>query len=233
MWLNLFLKTFVAGLVPLLRSSSDRGPGFRSDLVKELMSKLGIKQRHSSPYYYPQCNGLVEKINGMICKIITKHVGEKAQTWDRHLNAALWAYRMSFKASLGYTPFHLVYGQEAILPIEVELSSLRVLVREGGNVKEKLKQRILDLEKLTLNREAAMEHYAEEADKRRIKFNKKLAVKEIKEGSLVLRYDNRFDYNKSDKFSPHWEGPFKVLKRFENGSYQLMGTSLASNIRQG
>ena len=30
---------------------SDRGPGFRGDLVKELMTKLGIKQRHSSPYY--------------------------------------------------------------------------------------------------------------------------------------------------------------------------------------
>ena len=67
---------------------SDRGPGFRGDLVKELMTKLGIKQRHSSPYY-PQCNGLVEKVNGMICKIITKNVGEKAQTWDKHLNAAL------------------------------------------------------------------------------------------------------------------------------------------------
>ena len=52
-----------------------------------------------------------------------------------------------------------------------------------------------------------MEHYAEEADKRRSKFNKKLAVKEIKEGSLVLRYDNRFDYNKSDKFAPHWDLP--------------------------
>ena len=58
---------------------SDRGPGFRGDLVKELMTKLGIKQRHSSPYY-PQCNVLVENVNGMICKIITKHVGEKAQT---------------------------------------------------------------------------------------------------------------------------------------------------------
>ena len=58
---------------------SDRGPGFRSDLVKELMRKLEIKQRHSSPYY-PQCNGLVKKINGMIYKIITKHAGEKAHT---------------------------------------------------------------------------------------------------------------------------------------------------------
>ena len=70
-----------------------------------------------------------------------------------------------------------------------------------------------------------MEHYAEEVDKRRIRFNKKLAVKEIKEGSLVLRYDNRFDYNKSDKFSPHWEGPFKVLEKFANGSYQLVDIS--------
>ena len=48
--------------------------------------------------------------------------------------------------------------------------------------------------------------------------NSKLAIKDIKEGSLVLRYDNRFDYNKSDKFLPHWEGPFKVLERFANGS---------------
>ena len=76
-----------------------------------------------------------------------------------------------------------------------------------------------------MDREATMEHYAKEADKRRIQFNKKLAVKEIKEGALVLRYDNRFDYKKSDKFSPHWEGPFKVLERFANGSYQLVDIS--------
>ena len=195
MWPNLCLITFVVGLVHLLKSN-------------------------------PQCNGLVEKVNGMICKIITKHVGEKTQTWDKHLNAALWAYRTSFKASLGYTPFHLVYGQEAILPFEVQRrSSLRVMVQHEDNPKEKLKQHILDLEKLTLNREATMEHYAEEAEKRRYKFNKKLAVKDIKEGSLVLRYDNRFDYNKSDKFLPHWEGPFKVLEKFSNGSYQLMDIS--------
>ena len=100
-------------------------------------------------------------------------------------------------------------------------------------VKQKLKQRILDLEKLTLNREAAMEHYAEEANKRRIKFNEKLAMKDIKEGSLVLRYDNRFDYNKSDKFTPHWEGPFKVLEKFANGSYQLVDISGRQHQTQG
>ena len=58
--------------------------------------------------------------------------------------------------------------------------------------------------------------------KRRRSFNKKLATKEIKEGSLVVRYGNRFDHKKDDKFVPHWEGPYKVVNMFENGSYQLM-----------
>ena len=41
----------------------------------------------------------------------------------------------------------------------------------------------------------------------------------------MLRYDNRFDYNKGDKFLSHWEGPFKVLEKLSNGSYQLMDIS--------
>ncbi|MCO5605686.1 hypothetical protein L7F22_059870 [Adiantum nelumboides] len=41
---------------------SDRGLGFRGDRVGELLKKLKIKRRHSTAYY-PQCNGLVEKVN--------------------------------------------------------------------------------------------------------------------------------------------------------------------------
>ena len=37
--------------VPLLEILSNRGPGFRGDLMGELMEKLGIARRHSTPYY--------------------------------------------------------------------------------------------------------------------------------------------------------------------------------------
>ncbi|MCO5567926.1 hypothetical protein L7F22_021622 [Adiantum nelumboides] len=124
---------------------SDRGPGFRTNLLDALLENLSIKHVHSTPYY-PQCNGLVEKTNGVLCKIITKHVRDRPQDWDKHLIAALWAYRTSFKVSTQFTPYHLVYGQEALLPIEVELGSLRVLARETTSSKEKLEQRILDLQ---------------------------------------------------------------------------------------
>ncbi|MCO5583139.1 hypothetical protein L7F22_037047 [Adiantum nelumboides] len=124
---------------------SDRGPGFRADVLDALLENLSIKHVLSTPYY-PQCNGLVEKTNGVLCKIITKHVRDRPQDWDKYLTAALWAYRTSFKVSTQFTPYHLVHGQEALLPIEVELGSLRVLARETTSSKEKLEQRILDLQ---------------------------------------------------------------------------------------
>ncbi|MCO5610139.1 hypothetical protein L7F22_064374 [Adiantum nelumboides] len=102
---------------------SDRGLGFRGDLVGQLLQQLGISRRHSSPYY-PQCNRLVKKVNGMICRIITKQANNRSKDWDRHLNTALWAYRTSFKTTLGYTLYQLVFGKEAILAIEVQLASL-------------------------------------------------------------------------------------------------------------
>ena len=202
---------------------SDRGPGFRADLVGELMKKLKIERRHSTPYY-PQCNGLVEKVNGIVCKILTKQVHARPQDWDKHLHAAMWAYRTSFKTTLGFTPFHLVYGQEALLPIELEITSLRVLSSQEGSQAEKVNQRIVDLERLQLDREEAINHYSMEAEKRQEKFNKKLENKDIGEGSLVLRYDSRFDNRKDGKFLYRWEGPFVVLKKYDNGSYRLQDT---------
>ena len=89
----------------------------------------------------------MEKVNGMICKIITKQAYMKPKLWDKHLNVALWAYRTSLKTSLGFTPFHLVYVQEALLPIQVELASLRVLAEcKGDEEKERVQQCIIDLE---------------------------------------------------------------------------------------
>ena len=83
------------------------------------------------------------------------------------MNAALWAYHTSFRTSLGFTPFHLVHGQEALLPIDVELSSLRVLLHSQKKGKEALKECLLDLERLALNREEAIQYYARHAEARR------------------------------------------------------------------
>ncbi|MCO5554207.1 hypothetical protein L7F22_007735 [Adiantum nelumboides] len=202
-----------------------RGPGFRGDLVGELMKKLEIERRHSTPYY-PQCSGLVEKVNGMIYKIITKHMVSKPKDWDKHLSAALWAYRTSFRTSLDYTLYHLVFGKEEILPIEVQLASLKILATKNeGTPSDQLKQVILDLERLELDREMAIEHYTTQVERRRQKFIEGLKDKELKRGMLVLCYNNRFDTRKDKKLMPRWEGPNVIRKKYTNGSYRLQNIS--------
>jgi hypothetical protein len=42
------------------------------------------------------------------------------------LSEALWAHHISKHSTTKVTPFELVYGQEAILPIEVNLDALRI-----------------------------------------------------------------------------------------------------------
>ena len=59
--------------------------------------------------------------------ILTKMV-VTYKDWAKKLPSALWGYRTSICASTGATPYSLVYGSDAMLPIEVEIQSLRVLV---------------------------------------------------------------------------------------------------------
>ena len=46
--------------------------------------------------------------------------------WDDKVHAVLWAYRTAYKKGTGYTPFQLVYGLEAVVPIEFVVPSLHI-----------------------------------------------------------------------------------------------------------
>ena len=70
--------------------------------------------------------GAVEAANKNVKKIIAKAT-ETYKDWHEKLPFALRAYRTGVWTSTGATPYSLVYGMEAILPIEVEIPSLRVL----------------------------------------------------------------------------------------------------------
>ena len=71
-------------------------------------------------------NGAVEAANKNVKKIIAKAT-ETYKDWHEKLPFVLHACRTEVCTSTGATPYSLVYGMEAVLPIEVEIPSLRVL----------------------------------------------------------------------------------------------------------
>ena len=49
------------------------------------------------------------------------------QSWDKELNKALWACRMTHKLSIGFTPFDLVYEEDAMMPANVLFPSIKMM----------------------------------------------------------------------------------------------------------
>ena len=101
----------------------DRGVHFRGE-VDTLVKEYGIRH-HRSSAYRPQTNGVVEAANKNIKRILRKMV-ETSRDWSEKLPFALWAYCISFRMSTRATPFSLEYGMEVVLPVEIEVGSLKV-----------------------------------------------------------------------------------------------------------
>ncbi|MCO5607222.1 hypothetical protein L7F22_061415 [Adiantum nelumboides] len=198
---------------------SDNGPGFRRGLLTEVCEELKISHRHSTPYY-PQSNGLVEKANGIIAGIIRKMVESKPKRWDNFLDGAIWAYKTTYRDATQFTPFHLVYGQEALQPIELNIPTIKLTGRQEQSNDEAWIDRLLNLVELEWKREAAYHCYKKQAMQLKDKLNEGIKDKEIKEKSLVLRYNNALDNRFDAKFEHRWEGPFIVKKAFTGGYYQ-------------
>ena len=59
-------------------------------------------------------------------KRILQRMIETFRDWSEKLPFALWASQTSFRTSIGATPYSLVYSMEAVLPVEIEMGSLRV-----------------------------------------------------------------------------------------------------------
>ena len=102
---------------------SDRGVHFRAE-VDTLVQRYSIRH-HRSSAYRSQINGTVEVANKNIKKILRRMV-KTFQDCSEKLPFALWVYRTSFCTSIGVIPYSLVYGMEVVLPVEIEMSSLRV-----------------------------------------------------------------------------------------------------------
>lgn len=105
--------------------STDRATIFIESKVVRYAQSRNIELVASTPYY-AQANGQVKAINKILINLIKTHVKQKSKNWHATLTQILRAYRNSPKGATGTTPFKLVYGQDIVLPIEINLQSLRL-----------------------------------------------------------------------------------------------------------
>ena len=200
---------------------SDNGSHFQ-DAVAKLFREYNIKHHKSSPYR-PQTNGAVEAANKTIGKILKKSA-QNYRDWHLRLPYALWGYRTSIRTSTGATPYSLVYGMEAVLPIELEVQSIRVVMEGEIPEAEWVESRYNQLCMLEEKRLRAMYHTQGYQRRAMRAFNKKVKPRELRIGDMVLKEirNPMRDPREKGKFKPNWSGPFLIKEIFSGGGVRLV-----------
>ena len=105
------LNNYFSKYGPVERILSDQG---RSFLSKEFLSflKLWNITKSTSTSYYPQTQGLVERLNKTIIEILKRYISEAHDTWDESVDMATYAYNTSIQRTTGMTPYEVMFGRK-------------------------------------------------------------------------------------------------------------------------
>ncbi|WJZ90916.1 hypothetical protein VitviT2T_010031 [Vitis vinifera] len=198
---------------------SDRGVHFRAE-VDTLVQRYSIRH-HGSSAYGPQTNGAVEAANKNIKRILQRMVGT-SWDWSEKLPFALWAYQTSFRTSTGATPYSLVYGMEAMLPVEIKMGSLRVALEQQIPEADWAQARFDQLNLLDERRLRAADHVRAYQRKMARTFKKRVRPRPLRIGDLVLKVIRGLIRDPRGKFRPNWSGPYFIRELTLEGAAWLM-----------
>lgn len=200
---------------------SDNASYFKCKAMVALCEKYNIQHAFSASYN-PTANGQAEAFNKVLCNILKKMVSGNKRDWHERLPEALWAYRTTVRTATGCTPYNLIYGSEAVLPLEIQLPSLRIATLLT-NPDENAQIRLAELEALDEKRLAVQQRLEIYQAQVAGAFNKKVKFRSFKVGDLVLTVRRPIIVTRKSKgkFEPKWEGPYVITRVFSKGAYEL------------
>jgi hypothetical protein len=74
-------------------------------------------------------NDQVEVVNKSLKIILQRTINLAKSNWHLMLYLELWDYQTSIKTATSFSPFQLIYGLEAVFPIECQIPSLKLPVQ--------------------------------------------------------------------------------------------------------
>ncbi|PON56997.1 hypothetical protein PanWU01x14_177270, partial [Parasponia andersonii] len=136
----------------------------------------------------------------------------------------MWANRTTEPRSMGRTPFAMVYGSEAMIPIETGLPTLRSEVVRDTSLNEQQLSRNTELLKET--RGMALVHLASYHQQARSYYARKVSARRFNAGDWVMKVRT----GNSSKLDFNWVGPYEVIKALDNGAYVLKELKIGKSL---
>jgi transposase InsO family protein len=205
---------------------TDNGTNFTSGEFQEFAKELGIKIKYAS-VAHPKSNGQVEKANGLVCaglkKRLLRPLKRAADAWVEELPLVLWSLRTTPNSLTGYTPFFLLFGAEAVLPMDVRYCAPRVI----AYIKEDAQKALADAQDLLDEaRDVALARSAVYQQSLRNYHSRRVRGRSFEPGNLVLRLKQ----TNTSKLEPPWEGPYLIHDVIPGGAYRLRNRKTGVDI---
>ena len=134
------------------------------------------------------------------------------------LSSVPWAYHTTPRTATGETPFNMTFDTEAVILIEIGLSTLRTENFEEEANSEQLRANVGLLEE---TQEWAQQRLVAYEQKVARYNNSRMKTKIFRLGDLVLHHAEVSQSQGQGKLTPNWEGPYQVVKAFNRGAYRL------------
>uniref|UniRef100_A0A8C5PY34 Integrase catalytic domain-containing protein n=1 Tax=Leptobrachium leishanense TaxID=445787 RepID=A0A8C5PY34_9ANUR len=173
------------------RLLTDQGRDFESRL-KEMLKLLQIEKSRTTPYH-PEVDGPPERFNRTLLDLLGTLKDVQKRMWSQHVKTLVHAYNYTRHKSTGFSPYFLMFGREARLPIDIRLG-----VSSDGLSHESHYQYVKNL-KTNLQRAYELAERAtdkiNENNKRR--YDSKIRYKDIQPGDKVLLRPETWEFQGS------------------------------------
>ena len=111
----------------------------QAHLLKKLCEDIGTQQVFASLEHL-QMNGQVESANRVLLRGLKRRLEKAKGSWAEEVPRIVWAYHTIEQSGTHETPFSLVYGCDAMIPVEIQESSPRFqnFVAEDSNEERRM-----------------------------------------------------------------------------------------------
>ena len=181
---------------------SDQGKAFTGHLITNLCELYGVQKLRTSPYH-AQTNGQVERMNQTIIRMISKLEQDKKARWSEHLPKMLAAYNGTRLAVTGHSPYFLLFGRKARMPVDCLFLTLRDSPHQA-----RMEVSVAAMQKRLKKAFAVARHLtSQEAARQRCYYDRRVGAVALQPGDVVMVHANGF------------VGKRKVKDRWEDGGF--------------
>jgi hypothetical protein len=173
--------------------------------------------------YHPQCNAIQERFNSVILDTLSHYINEYQTNWDEYIPAIQFAYRSTpADNSVGFSPFFLLYGREARLPLEVTLMARTEYPEK--TVREHIHHLVSQLEVFrAISKQHAELNQANVKDR----YDDRASDVQFQVGDTIWLYIPATQPGLSKKLMKFWSGPYLLVE--QTGPVNFRVRNLANN----